>query len=937
MSRAYHKVIFTRFRSPAAGLFVCALVMLHGVGVWADGCFVWQKGADIVEPSQKAIIAHIEDSQTMILQVKYQGPAQDFAWIVPLPGKPDVSVIKPEDNPFEEISRYTQVRDRYRYGRKLMDDEQIGGGVTVLERKVVGPYDIAVLAAEEADALLQWLNKHGFAFPGSRQDVLAHYTRKKWFYVAMRIDPDQLQNDDIGKLKTGELQAIRFKFKTQQAVYPLKISSVNAGETTLLLYLLGEQPLVPVNGLGKKELKTNTILFDVDPGISGRVTDPKYGTDPAVPGEYLPKTWKTIGQKPAKELYLCKYRTVMAAAEMTDDIAFEPFKPVAYFTRIFENKALSACDRFFALKILCSHDAAYKSKRSAMKKEVAEEDTRLERQSIENQRKMLREYMASENPDMRCLVAWHARATEDMLLGLARDPAEKVRKALFSKPEIPDSVLEILAGDESESIRLAVARCSKIPEGALRALAKDKSPYVRLAVASRQNLPELLIRTLAADSEPDVRGQIAIRNDIPKEVLFVLADDPDPAVRLVLLKNSITPEETQLRLIARDGDADLRRGIARTNSHIPPDALLLLARDRDLGVRQALAQNTDLTPAVKTILMKDADQKVRRFMYNRQDMTDETRLQFASDEDPWLRSAVAQNHKATPEILARLCKDPVSEVRNAALRNPNTPTKVAIEYARNELKNGYDLAMHANRSDWLRGFAREPDLRRGLAHNKHLPADLFVDLAKDPDPAIRKAIAKREDATPEALRELADDKDMDILIEVARHPNTPGDVLKKLVVSEDAGIRKWVAGNRRAPEAILRQLAEDTDINVVDSVADNPNTPADVLGTLAEKGESCRLSIARNPGAPADLLRRFADNGDSNMRRHVAANPGTPVDVLRTLATDTSWFVRWQVAGNRSAPDDILQMLAGDNDSRISQAASITQTLKKQQSRTDQP
>lgn len=205
----------------------------------ADGCFVWDRGADLNEPSQKAIIWWDGAREVLLLQVRYEGPAEDFAWIVPLPSKPDISAVDADKSPFAEISLYTQKRIRWRM-RGIERAE-----VTVLDRKVAGVYDIAVLSSADAGALSGWLNKNGFAFPASRTDVLEHYTEKKWVYAVMRIDRKALGRDEISKLRTGELQPVRFSFAAAGAVYPLRISSVNAGETEILLYVLADAPMLP--------------------------------------------------------------------------------------------------------------------------------------------------------------------------------------------------------------------------------------------------------------------------------------------------------------------------------------------------------------------------------------------------------------------------------------------------------------------------------------------------------------------------------------------------------------------------------------------------------------------------------------------------------------------------------------------------------------------
>src|SRR5690348_2872513 len=61
----------------------------------ADGCFVapkfvWDKHKDINEPTQKAIVAYNAGHEDLILQVKYDGPVEEFGWLIPVPNLPTV-------------------------------------------------------------------------------------------------------------------------------------------------------------------------------------------------------------------------------------------------------------------------------------------------------------------------------------------------------------------------------------------------------------------------------------------------------------------------------------------------------------------------------------------------------------------------------------------------------------------------------------------------------------------------------------------------------------------------------------------------------------------------------------------------------------------------------------------------------------------------------
>jgi len=309
----------------------CAFLagVLLAVVAWrqaqADGCFVWRRGADLNEPSQKAVLLWRGGRETLVLQVKYEGPAEDFAWIVPLPARPEVTAIKPKKAPFEELSLYTQRRRKWGYRGAGRPAAQGLDAVQVLERKVVGVYDVAVLAAADPKALSDWLNRNGYAFPPHRTDVLEHYTKKKWVYVAMRIDREALGTDRVKKLRVGELQPIRFLFPAKEMVYPLRISSVNAGRTEVLLYVLGDTPMVVK---GKAAARPGLSIENNMPPASARTipyfADPRYGTYRKATGRELPLTWEALQQPRDTALHLCKYRAIYKPEEMTDDLVFIP-------------------------------------------------------------------------------------------------------------------------------------------------------------------------------------------------------------------------------------------------------------------------------------------------------------------------------------------------------------------------------------------------------------------------------------------------------------------------------------------------------------------------------------------------------------------------------------------------------------------------------------
>ena len=150
--------------------------------VRADGCFVfkWDKKPDINEPTQKAIIVYDAGREDLLLQVKYEGPLEEFGWLIPVPSLPKVE--KGSMEPFYELSQLTQRR----FGNVVtmgLDNAsgRGGGGVKVVEIKTVGAYEVAVLSAQDVGSLERWLKANDFSIPGDRYQVIDEYIRNGWY------------------------------------------------------------------------------------------------------------------------------------------------------------------------------------------------------------------------------------------------------------------------------------------------------------------------------------------------------------------------------------------------------------------------------------------------------------------------------------------------------------------------------------------------------------------------------------------------------------------------------------------------------------------------------------------------------------------------------------------------------------------------------------
>ena len=249
-------------------LVALAVVCLGAEAALADGCFVlpfvWNKEKDINEPTQKAIILYDAGREDLILQVKYEGPVSTFGWLVPVPDLP--AVRKGSMQCFYELSRYTQEHmEPRRFSGAYYGGGAYGGGVglpepvKVIEAKTVGAYRVAVLSASNAGSLQQWLEQNHFAFPEDKADVLGWCLKRRWYFVAVRINlregsASELPPPERGspegpdakaqrKLAAGELHPLVISFRTKQCIFPLKISSANGTPSEVQVYVLSSEPL----------------------------------------------------------------------------------------------------------------------------------------------------------------------------------------------------------------------------------------------------------------------------------------------------------------------------------------------------------------------------------------------------------------------------------------------------------------------------------------------------------------------------------------------------------------------------------------------------------------------------------------------------------------------------------------------------------------------
>ncbi len=279
---------------------------------------------------QSAFLWQAQGKEHMLLSVQYSGGTNEFAWVIPVESRPEVTVEK--GAPFTELRRATEIRQT-----TLRAPEAGGGskgmpanrGVTVLEQKEEGPYNIAVLSATSGGGLYEWLKTNQFAVSKNARGQMDYYISHKYVFVAARIRNGARTNEKIGsRLSSGTIAPMHLTFAAKKLSYPLKMTAVNPGMSEMEIYVAGDtwaqdKVLEHVNGAPSN-------LDEVRPPTGVRVQTfqlkPSQGGTFAIsgpPGLANPQgSFPTLARLLPKGGKLTKYNGVLGDAQRQRDLVF---------------------------------------------------------------------------------------------------------------------------------------------------------------------------------------------------------------------------------------------------------------------------------------------------------------------------------------------------------------------------------------------------------------------------------------------------------------------------------------------------------------------------------------------------------------------------------------------------------------------------------------
>jgi len=310
-------------------LSVLVVLLIIPVSVSADGCMILPDyDTYVFSPSQKAVITWDGTTEILLLSTKIaMDKPENLAWVVPIKSSTQPEISEGSEKIFYEIS--TLLIPIQVHGKSPFGFDAIGGvinqGVEILEEKEVDIYDITVLRATDANVLVNWLNDNGYTTPTNAIPTLQYYVDQSDFYfIANKVDltnkypaftitpedeacldyliemeyfhyywggysndesydadrirtierMDECENADaqtvlvVYDLKLGISTPLKIEFQPPEIFYPMKMTSVNEGETNITVYVFASEYVKDRTGL--MEIEKMTPISDYFKRILGK-------------------------------------------------------------------------------------------------------------------------------------------------------------------------------------------------------------------------------------------------------------------------------------------------------------------------------------------------------------------------------------------------------------------------------------------------------------------------------------------------------------------------------------------------------------------------------------------------------------------------------------------------------------------------------------------
>lgn len=231
----------TRFLALALVGPLAGILTLSDDARACGGCVIPPETNTIVNAHRMALA--ISPTQTVLWdQIQYKGDPKSWGWILPV--KPGTTIELSTDAWFEALEAATttnvsapQLNCGSSSGGCGADfSSDVGGigngGVEVLHRGTVGPFQTVTLSTKTPGVLDDWLADAGFNLPAESAPVIDAYIKEGFDFIALKLLPEK---------GIDEMKPVRVVQKGANPTLPLRMVSVGTGaNVAITLYVISE-------------------------------------------------------------------------------------------------------------------------------------------------------------------------------------------------------------------------------------------------------------------------------------------------------------------------------------------------------------------------------------------------------------------------------------------------------------------------------------------------------------------------------------------------------------------------------------------------------------------------------------------------------------------------------------------------------------------------
>lgn len=263
----------------------CASMMAAGITAYspsAEACggLFCNNQQPVNQAAERIIFSdNADDTVTALVQIMYQGPSERFAWVLPVPGEPDVSVsstaafdrLQTATNPSYRMNTTVEgTCDTDRgFGfendgaataggsaNNLAGDPREEGGVTVVNSGNVGPYDYTTISVDPGtqnptQVALDWLSDNRYDVSALGEQTITPYLEDGMNLLAFRLS----KNADA-----GDIRPVRITYDAELPMIPIKLTAVAANDDMgVMVWVLSDERAIPSN---YKSLRLNEAAID---------------------------------------------------------------------------------------------------------------------------------------------------------------------------------------------------------------------------------------------------------------------------------------------------------------------------------------------------------------------------------------------------------------------------------------------------------------------------------------------------------------------------------------------------------------------------------------------------------------------------------------------------------------------------------------------------